>query len=87
MLQASLTSQAIQKANRRRQYERAKGRRSLVFSHEPLRHRFRAGLPLHVKQDLIPIPADALWHLTREDMQGFASTYIALTAAILVFIL
>jgi hypothetical protein len=62
-------------------------RRSLVLTDETARHWFRASLPPHVKRDLIPIPAEALWRLTIEDVRGVASTYLAATAAILVFIL
>lgn len=62
-------------------------RRSLVLTDESARHWFRASLPPHVKRDLIPIPAEALWRLTMADVRGVASTYIAATAAILVFIL
>lgn len=62
-------------------------RRSLVLTDETARHWFRASLPPHVKRDLIPIPAEALWRLTMADVRGVASTYIAATAAILVFIL
>ncbi|MBA3862703.1 MAG: hypothetical protein CVT75_07880 [Alphaproteobacteria bacterium HGW-Alphaproteobacteria-14] len=62
-------------------------RRSLVLSDESARHWFRSSLPPHVKRDLLPIPAEALWRLTMSDVRGFASTYVALTAAIFVFIL
>ncbi|MDP4604698.1 MAG: hypothetical protein NWS68_00925 [Erythrobacter sp.] len=62
-------------------------RRNLVLTDESARHWFRASLPPNVKRDLIPIPAEALWRLTMADVRGVASTYIAATAAILVFIL
>lgn len=62
-------------------------RRSLVLTDETARHWFRASLPPHVKRDLIPIPAEALWRLTMADVRGVASTYVAATAAVLVFIL
>ncbi len=62
-------------------------RRSLVLTDESSRHWFRANLPPHVKRDLLAIPAEALWRLTMSDVRGFASTYVALTAAIFVFIL
>ena len=61
-------------------------RRSLVLTNESCRHPFRASLPPHVKSDLIDIPAESLWRLTAEDVRGFASVYLAATAAILVFI-
>lgn len=62
-------------------------RRSLVLTDESARHWFRACLPPHVKRDLIPVPADALWRLTAEDVRGFASVYVAATAAVLAFIM
>lgn len=61
-------------------------RRSLVLTDETCRHPFRASLPPHVKRDLLPIPAESIWNLTKSDIKGFASTYVAATAAILVFI-
>lgn len=61
--------------------------RSLVLTEESARHRFRASLPPHVKRDLIPIPAEALWRLTMTDMRGVASVYVAATAAVLAFII
>lgn len=62
-------------------------RRSLVLTDETARHWFRASLPPHVKRDLIPISAEALWRLTMADVRGVASTYVATTAAILAFII
>ncbi|WP_324076270.1 MAG: hypothetical protein RSE14_05770 [Erythrobacter sp.] len=62
-------------------------RRSLVLTDESARHWFRRSLPPHVKRDLIPIPAEDLWRLTMADMRGFASVYLAATAAILAFII
>ncbi|KPQ31883.1 MAG: hypothetical protein HLUCCX21_02965 [Porphyrobacter sp. HL-46] len=62
-------------------------RRSLVLTEESARHWFRASLPPHVKRDLIPIPAEALWRLTLDDVRGFASVYVAATAAVLAFII
>ncbi|WP_017666206.1 hypothetical protein [Porphyrobacter sp. AAP82] len=61
-------------------------RRSLVLTDETARHWFRMSLPPHVKHDLIPIPAESLWRLTMEDVRGVASTYIAVTFAVLAFI-
>ena len=61
-------------------------RRSLVLTDESARHWFRAMLPPHVKRDLLSIPAEDLWRLTLSDVRGFASVYVAATAAILVFI-
>lgn len=62
-------------------------RRNLVLTDESARHSFRASLPPHVKRDLIPIPAEALWRLTMDDARGFASVYLAATAAIFAFII
>ncbi|MDC8755826.1 hypothetical protein OIK40_14345 [Erythrobacter sp. sf7] len=62
-------------------------RRSLVLTDESARHWFRASLPPHVKRDLFPIPAEDLWRLTLADVRGFASVYVAATAAILTFII
>lgn len=61
-------------------------RRNLVLTDETARHWFRASLPPHVKRDLIPIPAEALWQLTLADVRGVASTYVAATLAIFAFI-
>ncbi|MFM7349460.1 MAG: hypothetical protein ACKO01_08215 [Erythrobacter sp.] len=61
-------------------------RRSLVLTDESARHWFRQSLPPHVKQELIPIPAESLWRLTMEDVRGVASTYVALTLAVFAFI-
>jgi hypothetical protein len=62
-------------------------RRKLVLTDESVRHWFRATLPPHVKRDLIPIPAEDLWRLTLADVRGFASVYVAATAAVLTFII
>lgn len=64
-----------------------KQRRALVLTDESANHHFRATLPPHVKEDLIPVPADALWRLTKDDVRGVASTYVAATAAIFAFII
>lgn len=61
-------------------------RRNLVLTDESARHWFRAMLPPHVRAELIPIPAEALWRLTLDDVRGVASTYVALTLAIFAFI-
>ncbi len=61
-------------------------RRSLVLTDETARHWFRRSLPPHFRQDLIPIPAESLWRLTIEDVRGVASTYVAVTLAVLAFI-
>lgn len=61
-------------------------RRSLVLTDETCRHPFRASLPPHVKASVLDIPAESLWRLTADDVRGFASVYVAATAAVLVFI-
>ena len=62
-------------------------RRNLVLTDEAARHPYRATLPPSVRSELHDIPAESLWRLTVEDVRGFASTYIAATAAVLVFII
>ncbi|MEM7687681.1 MAG: hypothetical protein AAF291_01540 [Pseudomonadota bacterium] len=62
-------------------------RRSLVLTEETANHPFRASLPPHVKRDIFDIPAESLWRLTMDDARGFASVYLAATAAILAFII
>lgn len=64
-----------------------RGRRSLVLTEESARHPFRGILPPRVKRDLHNIPAESLWRLTMDDARGFASVYVAATAAILAFII
>ena len=63
------------------------GRRGLVMTDEGAGHPFRRSLPPHVKRDLHDIPAESLWRLTADDVRGFASTYVAALAAVLVFIM
>ena len=63
------------------------GRRALVLTDESAGHPFRRSLPPHVKRDLHDIPAESLWRLTMEDARGFASVYVAATAAIMAFII
>lgn len=63
------------------------GRRSLVLTDEGAKHPYRAGLPPHVREDLHDIPAESLWRLTKDDVRGAATTYVAATAAILAFII
>lgn len=62
-------------------------RRNLVLTDESARHPFRASLPPHVKREIYDIPAESLWRLTMDDARGFASVYVAATAAILAFII
>ena len=62
-------------------------RRNLVLTDESARHPFRASLPPHVKSEIHDIPAESLWRLTMDDARGFASVYVAATAAILAFII
>ena len=62
-------------------------RRGLVLTDESATHPFRAVLPPNVKRDIHDIPAESLWRLTMDDVRGFASIYVAATAAILAFII
>lgn len=62
-------------------------RRSLVLTDETARHWFRKSLPPHVKRDLFLIPAENLWRMTMEDVRGVTSTYVAVTLAVLAFII
>lgn len=64
----------------------AKGRRSLVLTDEGARHPFLASLPPHVRSPVAAKPLRAAWAVTREDIRGFASVYLASLAATLVFI-
>lgn len=83
---AKLTGQLILDGQRSREEGPFK-RRALVLTDEEATHPFRSSLPPHVKNDLHDIPAESLWALTQDDVRGFASTYLAATAAILVFIM
>lgn len=87
MKYAKLTSELVSDADHRRREGGPFKRRALVLTDEEAVHPFRANLPPHVKGDLHDIPAESLWALTRDDVRGFASTYLAATAAILVFIM
>lgn len=62
-------------------------RRGLVLTQEGAQHPFRQTLPPKVKDELHDIPAESLWRLTAQDVRGVASTYVATTAAVLVFIM
>ena len=61
-------------------------KRALVLSDEQAKHPFRASLPAHVRSNEYEAPAEVLWKLTRDDVRGFATTYFAAFAAVLVFI-
>lgn len=61
-------------------------RRNLVITDEQARHPFRAMLPAHVRSNEYEAAAEVLWKLTRDDVRGFATTYLATLAAVLVFI-
>ncbi len=61
-------------------------RRALVLTDEQSRHPFRAILPSRVRSNEYEAPAESLWKLTQDDVRGFASTYIAVFAAVIVFI-
>lgn len=60
-------------------------RRSLVLTDESCRHPFRQMLPPHVRRELEDKPS--LWQFSGSDVRGFASVYLAATAAIFVFII
>lgn len=62
-------------------------RRSLVLTDEQARHPFRASLPAHVRSREYENPAESLWRLTEQDVRGFVSTYLAVFAAVLVFLM
>lgn len=77
-------------------------RRALVLTNESARHPFRASLPPHVTAVAKPrdpqivrtehgrdesAQGQMLWRLTRDDVRGFATTYFAVFAAVLAFIL
>ena len=83
MTYATLTSDTVIRTNDRATHKR----RCLVLTDEGARHPFRAELPPHVRNDLLDIPAESLWRLTVDDVRGFASTYVATMAAVLVFIM
>ncbi|MEE4206745.1 MAG: hypothetical protein V2I39_10655 [Erythrobacter sp.] len=74
-------------ADRQTPERRGAGRRALVLTDEGARHPYRSSLPPHVCAELIDIPAEKLWALTRDDIRGVASTYVTVTAAVLAFIL
>ena len=61
-------------------------KRALVLTDEQSKHPFRASLPAHVRSNEYEAPAEVLWKLTRDDVRGFATTYFAAFAAVLVFI-
>ncbi len=63
------------------------GRRALVLTDDAASHPYRATLPPHVREDLHDIPAESLWRLTKDDVRGAATTYVAATAAIFAFII
>ncbi|KWV92688.1 hypothetical protein [Erythrobacter sp. YT30] len=63
------------------------GRRSLVLTDDGANHPYRASLPPHVREDLHDIPAESLWRLTKDDVRGAVTTYVAATAAIFAFII
>ena len=82
MTYASLTQDHVIRTS-----EKSQRRRGLVLTDEGARHPFRASLPPHIRHDLHDIPAESLWRLTAQDVRGFASTYVATFAAVLVFIM
>lgn len=82
---ASLSSTLVQRPIETT--ENTNKRRSLVLTDEGAKHPFRGTLPPRVRKELHDIPAESLWRLTAEDVRGAVSTYVATTAAILVFIM
>ncbi|NNC60643.1 MAG: hypothetical protein HKO05_11720 [Erythrobacter sp.] len=62
-------------------------RRSLVLTDEGARHPFLASLPAHVRGDSPTVAARSSWAMTRDDIRGFASAYLACLAAALVFLI
>lgn len=93
MTQASLTIDAFFNAPQGPEIERrrlaGRRRRSLVLTNEKARHPYRASLPPHVTQVLQEAEElhGNLWHLTRDDVRGFASVYVATFIAVLAFII
>ena len=87
MTVANLTSDLVKRPDEKRAEADSRKRRALVLTDETAQHPFRATLPPHIAKNLIPIPAEDLWRLTANDVRGFASTYIATTAAVLAFII
>lgn len=80
-----LTMRPAPEIERRRLF--GQRRRSLVVTDETARHPFRASLPPHVTRvEADEEPAQRLWRLTRDDVRGFASVYVATFAAVLAFI-
>lgn len=66
----------------------SKPRRSaLVLSDEAARHPFLARLPEHVRRADRPFDPRPFWRLTRDDVRGFATAYVACTLAVLVFLI
>lgn len=68
-------------------------RRSLVLGDETARHPFLASLPPHVRGRSSLDPAERRrtdWRealrITRDDVRGFATSYVACFAAVLAFI-
>jgi len=84
---ASLSSTLVSRPKDTKAGPKENGRRSLVLTDEGARHPFRATLPPHVSNDIHDIPAESLWRLTAEDVRGVVNTYVATTAAVLVFIM
>lgn len=87
MTYATLSKTAIKRTANPSPAQTGSRRRGLVLTDEGARHPFRASLPPRVRNDLHDIPAESLWRLTMDDVRGVASTYVATTAAVLVFIM
>ncbi len=62
-------------------------RQTLVLTDEQARHPFLARLPEHVRRGYERFDPRPFWNISKDDMRGFASAYVACTLAILVFLL
>ena len=91
MTTVSLTAEGFLNAKAAPEIERrrlpGRRRRALVLTNEQSRHPFRASLAPHVTRVDVKEAPVSLWRLTKDDVRGFATTYFAVFAAVLVFIL
>ncbi|MXO59381.1 hypothetical protein GRI89_07485 [Altererythrobacter salegens] len=65
-------------------------RRYLVLGDETARHPFRQSLPPHVRDAALAAPLPRTWRevleISREDVRGFATSYVACLVAVAAFI-
>lgn len=61
-------------------------RRSLVLTDDASRHPFLASLPPHIRMGVEPIRPRSKWYISRADIRGFFSAYVASVTAVMVFI-